>query len=591
MNGGRLLVLFFWTVFCGAVFAGADAVNRYQHDVFKVSIDKQHEMVRPGGESAVALRFSLKDNWHFYASPKTAPGGMNLKIKPAAQGHITFSAPVYPRSQSYFDKLSNTTLDVFSDDFDIFIPFSIAPDASGRLAVEVAFDGAVCSQQQCRLFDGRLTEQIAVDAAADMNEARFELPQTGGSFAGKIPPAQGADLSALFAVALAFLAGLSLNIMPCVWPVLPLIVMRIVQQTRQSKTKTIATGLAFCFGIVLFFAALAAVNIVLQLFYGTVLQWGDQFRSPAFVMAMSLLLVVLALFMFDVFTITIPASLSNKAGSGAGFTGAVGMGFLAAVLSTPCSFAILATAFAWAQAQKLPLATASILMIGIGMAAPYALLTSTPALLNHLPKGGKWMEIFKQTVGFVLLIIAVKLITALPQLRRAGVLYFSVVISFCIWMWAGWVDFNTKIGRKAVIRFLAIFLAVASGWAFLKGPAESLIQWSKYDSGKIKKALQLNRPVLIKFTADWCLSCQLVEKTVYARKDIAELIKDKDVLAIKADTTVADYPATLDLKNMYNEPGVPVSILLLPGGAESVRWRGIAFAEQLKKQLERLPEK
>ena len=87
------------------------------------------------------------------------------------------------------------------------------------------------------------------------------------------------------------------------------------------------------------------------------------------------------------------------------------------------------------------------------------------------------------------------------------------------------------------------------------------------------------------------MSCRFVEKTVYSHKDIAELIEQKSVLAVKADTTVKDHPATLALKNIYNEPGVPVSILFLPGRQEPVRWRGKLFADELKELLEKLPSK
>ena len=89
------------------------------------------------------------------------------------------------------------------------------------------------------------------------------------------------------------------------------------------------------------------------------------------------------------------------------------------------------------------------------------------------------------------------------------------------------------------------------------------------------------------FTADWCLSCAVVDKKVYARKDIADLIKQKSILAIKADTTVSDYPATIALKEIYNQPGVPVSILLVPGQDER-RWRGLSFGYELKSALEQL---
>ena len=102
----------------------------------------------------------------------------------------------------------------------------------------------------------------------------------------------------------------------------------------------------------------------------------------------------------------------------------------------------------------------------------------------------------------------------------------------------------------------------------------------------IEKALSQNRPVLRQFTADWCLSCQVVEKKVYGRADIAKLIEEKEVLAIKADTTTRKMSATIALKEVYHEPGVPVSILYLPGKDEPIRWRELFFGDELKVRLE-----
>lgn len=562
-------------------------------DVVTISVEQQYEIVRPGSKSTLAIHFELKKDWHFYASAETAPGGVNLKIKPSSPRYISFSEPIFPSPQLYLDKTLNKKLEVFSDRFTVFLPFTVSRDmpkkeGTWNTLIKIKIGGAVCSGFQCRMPDfGQLGTRVKIAPDAAMTEPKFVVPNSP-YLVHSTQYAIRDTYSVWFALGLAFLAGLSLNIMPCVWPVLPIVVMRIVEQAKENKGRQVVMGLAFCFGILLFFACLAGANIVLQIFYGTVLQWGDQFRNPGFVAGMALLLVVLALFMFDVFTVTVPSSMSGKAGSGKGYLGAVGMGFLAAVLSTPCSFAILATAFAWAQAQSWPLATAAIMVIGVGMAVPYAILTSMPGLLKRLPKAGRWMELFKQAIGFALLIIAVKLIAALPQVRRMGVLYFAVVLGFCIWMWAGWVGYNTNLSRKWLIRIIALALAVAAGMVFLPAPAAERISWQKYDTGLIETALTQKRPVLIKFTADWCFSCKAVDKIVFSREDITKLIEEKGVLAVKADTTVKDYPATSALKNIYNEPGVPVSILFVPGEKEPIRWRSISFANELKALLEKL---
>ena len=577
--------------------AGSPPGSVIKTDTVTISIEKQHEVVEPNSRSALAVRFELKKDWHFYASAETAPGGMNLKLKPSTEKFITFSEPIFPQPHLYFDKSLGKKLEVFSDKFTVFLPFSLEPillstNTGFNVGVKVAIEGAVCSDIQCRVPDfGVLSTEVKIAYEPPMGDAKFVLPEAAEAIPSSAPrtAGRGVSYSVWFALGLAFLAGLSLNIMPCVWPVLPLIVMRIVEQAKQDKGKSIAIGLTFCLGILLFFASLAGANIVLQVFYGTVLQWGDQFRNPAFVAGMALLLVVLAQFCFGVFTVVVPSSIASKSGSGKGYLGAVGMGFLAAILSTPCSFAILAAAFAWAQAQPLLLATVAIMVIGVGMAVPYAILTSMPGLLKRLPKAGRWMELFKQAIGFVLLVIAVKLIGALPQTRRMGVLYFAVVLGFCVWMWGGWVSYNTKLLRKWLIRIIAMALAVAAGWSFLLAPVGERISWQRYDTDLIETARMEGRPVLIKFTADWCLSCQAVEKIVYSREDVAKLIEEKGVLAIKADTTTKDLPATFALKSVYNEPGVPVSMLFVPGEKESVRWRGMSFADELKALLEKLP--
>ncbi|MGA2677914.1 MAG: cytochrome c biogenesis protein CcdA [Sedimentisphaerales bacterium] len=568
----------------------AEVPQRQKINVVTFWAEQQFDTVSPGGKSAIAIHFELEKDWHFYASADSPPGGMNLKLEPNEQGTkvLSFGKPIFPKAGRIYDDALQKKIDVIGNTFAVYLPFTVAESSGEKtVIINIGIEGAVCSNTQCRRPDfGSVKVEVKIKPGDVSIQPKFTLPEPQ-----KTPALTGqwADYSIWAALVLAFVAGLLLNIMPCVWPVLPIIVMRLVEQAKEGKSKSVTMGLAFCTGVLLFFACLAGANIILKLVYNTTLQWGDQFRNPAFVAGMAMLMVVLALFMFGLFTITVPSSISGKSGSGKGFGGAVGMGFLAAILSTPCSFAILAAAFAWAQAQPLGLATLAIMVIGIGMAAPFAVLTAMPALLSKTPRPGRWMELFKQTIGFVLLVIAVKLIAALPADRRINVLYFAVALGFCVWMWGGWVSFAAPASRRWAVRIIAVALAVAAGFMFLPAPKPSLINWQKYDSVLIKQAQDTNKPVLMDFTADWCLSCAVVDKKVYARNDIADLIKQKGVLAIKADTTVSDYPATIALKDIYNEPGVPVNILLVPGQDEPKRWRGLSFGDELKSALEKLP--
>jgi len=493
----------------------------------------------------------MADDWHFYADGENA-----LQINAQANG-LYFGKPIFPYAQKYFDKLTNQYINVYSKTFDVFIPFT-AEANSTTAEIKISIDGIACSGQLCKKADYQLEKTLTISADAIMNAPAFEIPAVEERQDIAVPATAKHII-----LPLAVFAGLLLNVMPCVWPILPIIVMRLVTQAQKGKAKSLALGLAFGLGIVLFFAALAAVNIILKLSFGLVFQWGDQFRNPAFVTGMAVLMVVMALYMFGLFTIGIPAGLGGGTQSN-GLLGSVGMGFLAAVLSTPCSFAILTSVLAWAQTQPIPLATVTILLIGVGMAIPYVILTMIPRLLNQIPKPGRWMELFKHATGFILLGIAVKMLEAVPAEKIINILYYAVVLAVCVWLWGVCVSYDTPTAKKHSIRFIAVLLALIFAFVLLTNPAKGLISWQPYNADVIAKAQQNNQPVLIKFTADWCFSCKVLEKTVYANKTIAELIKRKGVLTIMADTTDYDMPATKALKGIYNQPAVPVTVLLWP---------------------------
>ena len=569
------------TATAGNITTGIE-LARYENEFSSVHF----ESAQMDATFGLAVIFEGTDDLHYYAKPETAPSpGFELKVS-AKSGNFSFGDAVFPKWKIFTDPVGKN-VEVYAGDFTVFVPIAAAKAPAQVTAdVEVTITGITCTSKLCLPpFEKTLQTQIDWNTRDSWKQISLEAP---GDTTAPVQVSKGPAYSTWFALALAFIAGLGLNIMPCVWPILPLIIMRIVDQAKSGRRQSVMMGLAFCVGILLFFACLAGANIILQSFYERSLNWGDHLRNPAIVTALALLMIVMALFMFGIFTITVPSSIASKSGSGKGYAGSVGMGFLAAILSTPCSFGILTVAFVWAQGQPLLLGTLAIMVIGLGMAAPYAILTSMPGWSKRLPRGGRWMELFKQTLGFVLLIIAVKLIKAAPAENRINLLYFAVVLSFSVWIWGTWVTFGSKLSRKLLVRGIAVLLVVLSFWFFFR---PELVDWQDYDPASIASAKSEQTPVLIKFTADWCTNCEVVDKFVFMRKDIAKLIDKKGVLAIKGDTTKANQPATLDLSNVYKEPGVPVTMLFLPGETEPIRLRELFFADELRTLLEALPDK
>jgi thiol:disulfide interchange protein len=543
------------------------------------------EPARMGGYAGVTVIFERTDDLHYYAKTETTPAaGFELKVE-AKSDDFEFGQAVFPKWHIFTDGLGNK-VEVYSGRFTVFVPIKTVTTPAKATAgnVEVKISGIACTSMVCLPpFEKILRARINISPES-LKEISFE------TVGAECEIVKGPAYSTWFALLLAFIAGLVLNIMPCVLPVIPLKVLSIFEQAKESKARCIALGLSFCLGILLFFAGIAVLNIILRLGYGSAFQWGDHLRRPVVVIAMSILMVVLSLFLFGVITFIVPPSIAGKARPRKGYAGSISMGLLAAILSTPCSFAILTAAFAWAQTQGLALSTIAILLIGIGMAAPYALLTSIPSLLKRLPRAGRWTELFKQAMGFVLLVVAVWLVTVLPAERQTAVMYFLTILSFSIWMWGEWVTLTTPVTRRRIIRAIAVAAAVAAAVWLLPEPMPSQIDWLDYDRPLVDNTLREGKPVLIEFMADWCMTCKAVEKTVYSRKDIARLIKRKGVIAVKADTTLSDSPATIDLKQIYKEPGVPVSILFVPGKDKPERLHGLWIGGRLKELLETLPD-
>jgi thiol:disulfide interchange protein DsbD len=552
--------------------------------------------------SGLAVVFQGTEDLHFYASEETAPApGMQLKVE-ATSVSLRFGQALFPKWKTFNDPAIGQ-VQVYVGKFTVFIPIqpqSLA-GAGGQAVVRVRVAGIACTSQLCLPpFEKTLTATIDLSGIKSWRPVSRDTGKDAPGPVTKSNPGSGPQTTrkspsgtALYYL-LAIGAGLSINIMPCVLPVLPLIMLRLVEQSKHSSRRRISSGIAFCAGVIVFFAVFAIVSAIVNLMTGAVLDLNSLFRYPAAVIVLFLAIVFFGLAMLDIVTLSLPSSIAGKQAAVYDLTGSAGLGFFAALLSTPCSGALLGFVLVWAQTQPLSVSSTAIVLMGVGMALPYAVIVLVPSLLNRIPRPGYWMDIFKKSTGFLLFFIAVKLtLAALPKDRLLNVLIYGIIFSFCVWMWGKWTGFSTPAPRKWTIRAAALLIAVAAGFWLLPAPgysAQGAIDWQPYDAGLVQKAVAEGRPVLLKFTADWCTNCKVVERRVYHDPEVAKVIEQKNVLAIKADTTLIDYPATRDFKQVYGEAGnVPVSIVILPDGSRE-KLRGIFDKQDLIKILNGLPE-
>ncbi|MFA6133583.1 MAG: cytochrome c biogenesis protein CcdA [Phycisphaerae bacterium] len=576
---------------------------------FSVRAVPSQRQVTAGQSFWVALEARVAEGWVWYSpspgeSPLYTPTAASITVE---AGGWKAGEVLWPKDQPHQTDLAGKSVTnfVYGGRALVYVPITVAPDAgAGEHALTFIVAGQVCSdkQFQCLPVQLKVATSVTVGQAASAGDdwtADIAAGLQAAVLARQLRaaaatlPADGAETSAAgnltvgAGLALALLAGLILNIMPCVLPVIPLRVLSLVELARQSQRRFVTVGLAFAAGILLFFVALAAINAALHLAGGS-LNWGQQFQSGPFRVVMAVLMTALAANLFGVFTVLVPSRVAAIEGGGKaqGHLSSLGMGLMMAILATPCSFAILVAALAWARIQPLWLGSLAIMLIGVGMAAPHALLTAFPSLLAHLPRPGRWMELLKQSMGFVLLLVAVWLLSTLNAdaypMKVAG---FCVIVVFCLWVWGTAVGYDTPPRRKVLYRSLAIAVAVAAGWLMLSAPKPSAVQFAAFDESAIAQAARDGQVVLVDFTAAWCLSCKIVDAVIYDNPEVAAALKERGVLAMRGDVTAADSPANHLLYDKLG--GAPPLTVIFPPAGQPIRLEGKFSKADLMAALDR----
>ncbi len=576
-----------------------------------------HSTVAPGESFQVAVEMTVADNAWLYGpvAGGTVVKPMSLWVEIAPNflwvdvGKMLYG-PTKPHVTQYEAGQSDTH-NVYEGKGYLFFTLTVPDEFKpGRVELSVTVNGQICEKSgRCIPVDYKVPVAVEVGSATiaspewtdrvkEILSQSKTLEQWKDSLAGgsvittEWGAPSGADAKALATFALALLAGLILNIMPCVLPVIPLRLLALLEQAGQSRRRFITLGLAFAGGIVLFFVVLAVANVTLKLSLQYTIKQADLFRHTGSVIAMILLLVVLAANMFGAFTVTVSGRVAS-ARTGRGHLGAVGMGFLMAVLSTPCSFAVIATVFTSAVLfLPLPAGTVAIILIGVGMAAPHAMLACFPKIVARLPKAGKWTDLFKQSVGFVFLLIAVWLLrTQMDKAYPAWVAAYGVVLACAAWMWGSWVRFDSAGWKKWSVRIAATAIAVSAGWWMLTPPKPLAVKMRPYDAAEIALARQAGKIVLIKFTATTCPECKVLDMTVYNDLDLAKALQARGVVAFKGDVTRKDMPAGKMLFEKLREPGPPLTVIFTPGNPKPIRLRKGLSGELIIRKIDEAAEK
>jgi thiol:disulfide interchange protein DsbD len=389
----------------------------------------------------------------------------------------------------------------------------------------------------------------------------------------------------LVTLALAFLGGLVLNLMPCVLPVLTIKAAGLVHTAHDPKESR-AHGIAYLAGVVICFAAIGGILVALKAAGDTSAGMGFQLQYAWVTAVFALVMFAVGLNLLGVFEIG--SSLMGVGGNLAdrgGVSGAFFTGFLAAFVGAPCVGPFMAGAVGAALNQPDPLVVMGIfVMIGAGLAAPFVLLSFTPAFAKLLPKPGKWMETFRQVLAFPMFATAAWLLWVLSGQSGADgvivVLVAAIVLSFGIWL-------ARKIGTNTTGRAVAATLILA-GFAVppvvtLWPEEQLLVEATAWSPDEVSELRTEGRVIFVDFTARWCVTCQVNKQTIHGA-DVQRTFSDSEVAFLEADWTNKDSVIFDELKR-HGAGGVPLYLVYPAGGGEPRKFEGLLTAGQIQQAI------
>ena len=465
---------------------------------------------------------------------------------------------VFPDGFSEGDYLEGT--------FTLSVVFHAVAETS--LQTELTLRYQLCDADGLCFMPARAQLPVTVELSPETSSLPDENSSAEDAAARSLPLA--------LVLLLAFAGGLLLNVMPCVLPVLSLKAFSILRQSGADRRGVLIHSLLYAVGIIVSLLILAAATAVFRA-GGQSVGWGFQFQSLGYLIFLIILLTAIAFSMFDVLTIALPGGVKTRSHRSL-YAESFFTGILAVLLATPCTAPLLGAAVGFALTESVPVIFAVFFLIGLGLAFPFLLIGFFPQAIRFLPKPGNWMNTVKEVTGFILLGVAVWLLSVLGnQIGAAALTAFLgwlLLLVFSFWIWKKYVMMGSRRLIRAAALVAVAALLVPSGAALI--PTEradghggsDFAEYERFSSDAVSDAMHGGNPVFVVFSADWCLTCQTNE-IVLNDAEITALFKENGVRLFYGDYTEGDEEISAWLKR-YGRAGVPFSLFVGSDGRETV---------------------
>lgn len=559
----------------------------------KVEITSAVTEARPNQVIDATMTVTIAPGLHVYQNPQTDDTIIPIEVR--AEGLVKV---VYPKGESkIIEAISPNPYFLHSGTIQIPIQFK-APATVPAGGVPFTFAFQQCDDMTCFIpgevvvnLPLKVSGEPVADAPVAVDASGLQpnpdaAPPTQPEATGLVKTIRDSFESQNWALiaGLMIVTGLLVNLTPCIYPLIPITLGFFSNQAKTNVAGRITLGLMYMLGIAITFGLVGGVAAA----SGGV--FGELFTKPWFNIALGLMLVGLALSMFDVYQIGLPPFISNQIKGRSGPVGALIMGLFVGFGAAPCAGPFIVAVFTEvARFNSIPLGVGTFGLIGIGLGLPFVVLAALATGAKTLPKSGTWMKIVKAAMGLIVIYFGLDYILrgvpGLTDSTRALVwsaFYLAAAITLLAFEAKG---SDLRAWWLKGIGALAFGFMLGTSWVSqqpnAKGPE---IEWVKFTPESYAAAKASGQPILIDATADWCAECKVIDAKVFKNPDGVAAVEG--VQTLKIDWSTGVDPAYRDMTaKQFGIVGLPHIVFQRPGGETSRVVNDLPSVEELKKHL------
>jgi len=575
-------------------------------DIVKISVVEKSLKVIQGENVVVTLSIVVNSTWHINSNKPNDDFLIPSEISAKGNG-VKLIGVKYPKAHELKLSFSEELVSVYEATSNAKLTFKASPDApTGKQKILVTLDYQACNDVSCMppnstttefeievLESDQLTNKESLKSQSNLvsnndsvtnfdqvvSNTNNEISKTEKSDEGSI--ASTLESSGLFlSLIFVFLAGLALNLTPCVYPLIPITIGYFGGQSEGKTSRLVMLGLLYMLGMAITYSVVGVVTALSGAVFGSLLQ------NPIVIIIIALLFVVLALSQFGVYEFKMPDALVMKAGGAKGGAfGAFFMGLTMGIVAAPCIGPFVLGLVTYVAAKGDPLyGFLMFFVLALGLGFPYLLLAIFSGKIKSLPRAGLWMEGVKHIFGFLLIGMAFYFLDPiLPKAIQGYALPIFGIIAAVILLFVDKTANDAK-GFRIFKTIFSVTVLAISIYALI--PSEKLEpEWKKFTLENYETSLKNNERMVIDFYADWCIPCKELDALTFSDKRV---LKEFDRFTVYKVDMTKNNETNEQLRKRFNVIGMPTVLIIDSKGSEVKRLTGFVNADEFLSLVEKV---